>query len=853
MKNKPYYVRLQFIAGSLFVVANLMLMQTSIADDYFNPALLDLTSPEQAPADLSIFESAGLQPEGSYLVDIYLNENKVASRNVEFKKKLDINEKEFLQPCLSISDLESWGILVHKYPHLLDDRSNCVDLSIIPQARNEFRFNKLQLLLTIPQSSMRNSARDWVDPKSWSNGINAFLVNYSISGANNYSRESTGINDNNQYINIRPGINFGAWRFRNYTTYTRNSNSNPILRNNSKWDTIYTYAQRGITQISGLLTVGDSSTPSDIFDSISFRGIQLASDDDMLPDSMKGYAPIVRGIARSNAQVTVRQNGYIIYQTYVSPGNFEISDMYPTGGAGDLRVTIKESDGSEQYLVIPYASLPILQREGRLKYSVTAGEYRTYSSDVDKPLLAQLTSIYGLPFGATIYGGAQVSKNYKSVSIGQGQNIGNLGAFSIDVTHANSTLKNGKSDSGQSWRIRYSKNFSETGTNFAIAGYRYSTSGYLSMQETLDTYNDSNNIYLERRRSRTEMTLNQSLWQNAGSIAVSAISESYWDNARRMDSIGIGYNNSYNDISYSLNYTYNKNSFRGLSGVSIKHDTDQLLSFNVSIPLGNKSGTASTFATYSMNTSKKGNTSNSVNLGGTLLEENNLSWSVQESYTSKGQGGLFSTNADWRAAKGDISGGYARDKHSDRVNYMLQGSIITHENGITLGQPTGETTALIAAPDVSGAGILNQTGVKTDMWGYAIIPYLNPYKNNVLSINPETLDSNTDLALTTQSVIPTRGAVVKVNYHATIGYRALISIMMKDRTPIPFGAVVTVNNAESSNEFMVGDYGQAYLTGLREDGDLHVKWGNSPDEQCSVYYKLPVIDNNISSIDAICK
>lgn len=39
----------------------------------------------------------------------------------------------------------------------------------------------------------------------------------------------------------------------------------------------------------------------------------------MLPDSQKGFAPTIRGIARTNAQVTVRQNGYVLYQTYVTP------------------------------------------------------------------------------------------------------------------------------------------------------------------------------------------------------------------------------------------------------------------------------------------------------------------------------------------------------------------------------------------------------------------------------------------------------------------------------------------------------------------------------------------------------
>ena len=41
---------------------------------------------------------------------------------------------------------------------------------------------------------------------------------------------------------------------------------------------------------------------------VSFRGVQLASDDNMLPDSLKGFAPVVRGIAKSNAQITIKQN-----------------------------------------------------------------------------------------------------------------------------------------------------------------------------------------------------------------------------------------------------------------------------------------------------------------------------------------------------------------------------------------------------------------------------------------------------------------------------------------------------------------------------------------------------------------
>ncbi len=41
--------------------------------------------------------------------------------------------------------------------------------------------------------------------------------------------------------------------------------------------------------MKSLLTLGESSSPSDVFDSVSFRGAQLASDDDMLPESLRGW------------------------------------------------------------------------------------------------------------------------------------------------------------------------------------------------------------------------------------------------------------------------------------------------------------------------------------------------------------------------------------------------------------------------------------------------------------------------------------------------------------------------------------------------------------------------------------
>lgn len=830
-------------------------MMKAHARDYFNPALLELGMPGQKPVDLSSFENQGGQLPGMYRVDIFLNNRKVDTRDVEFRLIMD-NGHQVLQPCISIHELSSWGVLTKKFPELGDKESKCSNFVAIPQASSDFRFAQQQLLLSFPQSAVNNSVRDWVDPKLWDEGITSVLLNYSITGSNNFTKGGQGNDSNSQFINLRPGINIGPWRLRNYTTWNRTSSGGYQGQTEDHWSTIYSYIQRDIIVLKSQFTAGDSSTAADIFDSIPFRGAQLASDDDMLPESLRGYAPVVRGIARSNAQVTIRQNGYVIYQTYVSPGSFEITDMYPTGGAGDLNVTIKESDGSEQLLVIPYASLPVLQREGRMKYSATTGIYRSYNNSVDKTPLGQGTLIYGLPAGYTAYGGVQVSSKYQSFAFGVGKNLGVLGAISADVTQAWAQQKHQDKEKGQSWRVRYSKNFVQTGTNFSMAGYRYATDGYWGMQEVLDSYtHDSYYSLRERRRNRAELSLSQNLGAGAGSLGITATREDYWNTNRSMESYTASYNNSWKGTSYGFNYTYNINSSSSNSGTGRRYNKDQLFAFNISVPLNLLFGesNSTTYLNYMANTSKNGISTNNVSINGTSLEDNNLSWSVQQGYGSKGQGASGSINTDWRATYGEVNGGYSYDKNSERLNYGLQGGMIAHADGITLGQPMGETVVLVSAPGADGVKVMGQTGVKTDIRGYAVVPYASPYRKNDVTLDPQTFNDNTEVAVTTQTVVPTRGSVVKASYQTSVGYRVFMTLLRTDKKTVPFGAIASVSGIHEKQGFIVGDLGQVYLTGLAQHGNITVKWGNGANDQCKVAYTLPKISRAVTNVTSLCE
>ncbi len=145
-------------------------------------------------------------------------------------------------------------------------------------------------------------------------------------------------------LDLAAGINFGSWHLRQRSSVEVSSDGT------SSYQNIATYLAHDIPSIRSDLTVGDSFTDGAVFDSFGFRGVSLASDDQMLPDSQLEYAPVVHGIARTNARVVITQNGNTILETTVSPGAFEINDLYATGYGGDLHVTVYEADGTQDTL-----------------------------------------------------------------------------------------------------------------------------------------------------------------------------------------------------------------------------------------------------------------------------------------------------------------------------------------------------------------------------------------------------------------------------------------------------------------------------------------------------------------------
>ncbi|EJS8750137.1 fimbrial biogenesis outer membrane usher protein [Escherichia coli] len=324
------------------------------AEYYFNPRFLSNDLAESV--DLSAFTKGREAPPGTYRVDIYLNDEFMTSRDITFIA--DDNNAELI-PCLSTDLLVSLGIkkiaLLDNKEHSAEkhvpDNNACTPLQDrLADASTEFDVGQQHLSLSVPQIYVGRMARGYVSPDLWEEGINAGLLNYSFNGnsINNRSNYNAG-KSNYAYLNLQSGINIGSWRLRDNSTWSYNSGSSNSSDSN-KWQHINTSAERDIIPLRSRLTVGDSYTDGDIFDSVNFRGLKINSTEAMLPDSQHGFAPVIHGIARGTAQVSVKQNGYDVYQTTVPPGPFTIDDINSAANGGDLQVTIKEADGSIQTL-----------------------------------------------------------------------------------------------------------------------------------------------------------------------------------------------------------------------------------------------------------------------------------------------------------------------------------------------------------------------------------------------------------------------------------------------------------------------------------------------------------------------
>lgn len=566
----------------------------------------------------------------------------------------------------------------------------------------------------------------------------------------------------------------------------------------------------------------------------------------MLPDSQRGYAPVVRGTARTSAKVQIFQQGRLLYETAVSPGPFEINDLYPTGYGGDLQLVIKEADGSEQQQIIPYAATSNLLRSGTNHYSVTMGKLRKDQVE-SEPAFGELTWSRGLNNFFTGYAGLQGNEDYQAGILGM--SLGTpVGTFSLDATQAQTQLDKpllgyGKRMSGQSYQLKYSQFILSTGSNFNVAAYRYSTEEYLDFMTAMQIrdaqkYGEST-WDIHRPKSRLSISASQNLPEGWGNFYLNAWQQDYWDNNQGTDrQYQFGYNNSLGRVSYGLSVSRNRNG---------DGDYENHYQLTLSIPLG--SSTPFSQMSLNLNHDPGGVVREQLGVSGTALEDNSLSYGLSASNTNNGGSTSGSLNTSLRSSLAMLQAQAGTGKHYSNYSFGMSGGAVVHSGGVTLTPYTADTMALVEAKGAQGAKVSGYPGVTVDRFGYAIVPYLNAYQNNLIEIDPKGISENVELENTSQKIAPYSGAVVKLRFDTVQGQAAMIRLT--NAQAIPFGADVL--DAEQNVVGVVGQGQRIFARLSHVSGQLRVRWGTEKEDSCAINYSLPASSPEIVNINAVCR
>lgn len=807
------------------------------SDLHFNPAFLNGES--ASVADLSWVNTGSALPPGEYNINVYINKNYAFTGNVIFAVDKSSGQ-DITAACLTASQLDALGVdMAQAKGSPLPLAKQCYFLNtLFPESSAAYEAQTLTLNITLPQSKMRNLPRGYISPESWEHGIHAGWLNYVVNGSNNTYRGDTKTRDQQLFVSLNSGINIGAWRLRDYTTWTKDTN---------ELNHIQTWLQRDVPALGAQLYAGETYTSSQVFDSVGVRGLALKTDDNMLPASLSGYAPEVRGIARSNATVTVRQNGNVIYQTSVSPGPFVLNDLYPTSSGGDLIVTLKESDGYETQFIVPFASVPNLVRSGQAKYALSAGKFQPVNNQ-DAPAFAQGELFYGWRYGLTFYGGAQLSERYRGIAAGVGQNLGRFGAYSLDITHAQSQLADDNHYTGDSIRLRYSKLLNDIGTRVNFYSLRYSTQGFYNLSDTAykrmsggkpeqiveadgTVTTRYENVYDLRmsRKARNQLLLSQPM--NAyGSLSLSWDQQTYWHTSKTTQGIQFAWNGTFRSASLGVSFQ---------RSTSLYDDSkDNIVALSLSIPFGDPKN--STRARFSTTQGKSAGTTWNGGISGYVPGQDELYYSVNQRYKAQQQYGGDAA-VQYKNQQGQYNLGYSYGRDARNFSYGMSGGAVLHEDGLTLSQPLGNTNILIKAPGASKVAVLNHKGIKTDSRGYAVVPYATPYRINRVGLDSTTTGNDVELDNIIVSKTPTDGALVRATIGTQQGAKAMF-VLRQNGTVLPFGTVVALADSEVSS--IVGDGGSIYLSGLPLKGTLNAVWGKDDTARCSVRYQLNKQDFN---------
>ncbi len=330
---------------------------------------------------------------------------------------------------------------------------------------------------------------------------------------------------------------------------------------------------------------------------------------------------------------------------------------------------------------------------------------------------------------------------------------------------------------------------------------------------------------------QVQLSVTQQLGRTA-TLYLSGSHQTYWGTDDADEQLQAGLNAAVDDINWSLSYSLTKTP---AAGARSNAGDQYQYPFSHWLRSDSRSVWRHASASYSLSHDLNGRMTNLAGLYGTLLEDNNLSYSMQTGYAGGSNGDNGSTGytaLNYRGGYGNANVGYSR---SDGFKQLSAGSAAACWRTPT-ASPEPTVKRYRGAGESPGAG-----GVKVekpDRGTHRLARVCRPAlchwyrENRIAGYQHHGGQCRLDDAVV--SVVPTHGAIVAPTL--TPGGDEDPDDADPSRQT---GAVWRPRHRRQQPERHRRGQRRVYLSGMPLAGKVRVKWGDGPDAQCVADYRLP--------------
>ncbi len=611
------------------------------------------------------------------------------------------------------------------------------------------------------------------------------VLNYEVYAELGQSRRTAVFNDfryfNDSGVFSNTGtLNAGAGR-RQYMRFD-------TFWNHSDAETLETWQLGDL--ISGALTWSRA---------VRMGGVQWRKNFQLRPDLLTFPVASVDGSAVVPSSLSLYINGVQQYSASVPSGPFVLNQVAGINGAGQATVITRDALGRSVAMTLPLYVDTRLLAKGLTDYSIEAGalrrEYGQRVFDYEKKPVASATGRYGVSDSFTLEGHGELGPG---VLNGGGGVLLRLGQSGV----VNGALA---ASAGHSRGVQASAGYQYLGPRYSVdvqsvrasAGY-----GDLASRDGSPVARAADraslNLALPAGQS---VNLSYIAYRTAG-LPVSKIAT-------------VGYSATLFHgvfINASAFQDLRQREKRGFYiGLSMAFDNNIALSANTS-----RQNDAD---------SRSFSAQQSADFGG------GFGWAVQSG--TSGGSAYRQGQVDYLGNVGRVTARVQTNAMSNAGSLGAAGALVLMDGHVAAARQVGNGFALVSTGGVADVPVLHenrQIGV-TGGSGYLLVPNLNPYGNNQISIGTDELDVDARVPVTNINVVPRGLSGVLAAFPVERYSAATIIVQGADGKPLATG--LPVLHVQSGKRTVVGFDGLTFVDELSAENELRI--GDS-DSQCSVRF-----------------